>query len=87
MTRYRMRIVALGDKLFNDGVYLKSFDFEAHNGQGEAEFTKDKAAAKTFASIQEAFSYWVTVPECKPFREDGRPNKPLTATTVEFEKS
>lgn len=67
-----------------DGQYLKSFDFEAGNGCGEGEFTPVKALAMRFADLQEAMAYLKTTPACQPTRSDGRPNRPLTATTWEI---
>jgi hypothetical protein len=70
-----------------DGLYLKAFDFEAENGRGWAEFTAKRKEAKVFPTIQDAFAFRTTVPKCKPLREDGLPNRPLTACTIEFEQT
>ena len=66
------------------GQFLKSMDFEAYNGRGYAEWTDDLSKALRFATNGDAWEFWVTVPKCKPIREDGRPNKPLTSTTIEI---
>lgn len=68
------------------GQYLKSFDFDAYNGQGFGEFTGNKEDALTFASPVEAFNFWNTQSTVKPRRDsDGRQNRPLTSTTIELE--
>lgn len=87
MPRYKL-IVAMG---FANGApcpimgqYLKAFDFDAHDGRGFGEFTRDPAKAMKFASIGEATAFWKTPSKVRPLREDGRPNRPLAATTITF---
>lgn len=75
---------AFGNPTGFEGQYLMAFDFEAHDGQGLIDMTPDQAQAKVFADLAEAFAYAHTSPECKPTRDDGKPNRPLTATTWEF---
>lgn len=75
---------AFGNATPADGQYLKDFDFEAHDGQGEITMTPDIAEAKGFADFPEAHAFWKRSPECRPTRPDGKPNRPLTATTWEF---
>ena len=67
-----------------DGQYLKEFDFEAHDGRGEIVMTPDPNEAMRFPGMPEAFAFYHTQPLCKPLRDDGKPNKPLTATHWEF---
>jgi hypothetical protein len=76
---------ANGYDLPGDGAYLKDFDFEAFNGQGSIALTLDIQKAKRFFSLKEAFDYVRTSPKTKPFREDGQPNRPLTASNWEFQ--
>ena len=64
------------------GQYLEAFDFEAHNGRGFGQFTTDLAHAMKFSSHIEALEYWRTQSHTQPFRTDGKPNRPLTSTTV-----
>jgi hypothetical protein len=68
------------------GQYLKSFDFEAENGLGFGVFTTRIEEALAFPSIVEASEFWKRQSKVKPRRTDGRPNRPLTATTVTFER-
>lgn len=64
-----------------DGQYLKEFDFEALDGQGSCDLTRDLREAKRFPTIKEAMEFRLRSPDCKPIREDGLPNRPLTATS------
>lgn len=45
----------------------------------------DPERAMAFASFDEAVLYWQRQSERTPLRPDGRPNRPLTAFTVEIE--
>lgn len=67
------------------GQYLQSFNHLAHGGRGEAVFTPERGKAMRFATVQEAMAYWQQVHPLIPTRTDGRPNKPLTAFSVELE--
>lgn len=73
-----------GHRLPGDGQYLKSFDFEAHDGRGEITMTPNIGEAMKFSTFVEAWEFWHTVPKCKPLRDDGEPNRPLTAANWEF---
>jgi hypothetical protein len=64
--------------------YLKAFNIEAHDGRGEADWTEDPTEAMQFDSSAEAMRVWNTQSEVRPLRQDGKPNKPLTAFTVEL---
>lgn len=66
-----------------DGWYLRSFDFEAYEGRGDAVFTKSQRHAMRFDDLQAALDFRNRQPECCPLRPDGLPNRPMTATTWE----
>jgi hypothetical protein len=68
------------------GQWLKSYDPEAHDGQGDAVFTDKIQEAWVFSSMTDALATWRAVPKARPFRPDGKPNRPLTTFTVEFSK-
>lgn len=68
------------------GQWLKSFDHEAHNGLGDGVFTAEPSRAMRFDSFAEALEFWKKVPLCNPMRPDGKPNRPLSATTVTFDE-
>jgi hypothetical protein len=66
--------------------FVKACDFEAHGGRGFVEFTPDESAALSFNSVNEAIEFWRTQSEVRPLRPDGKPNRPLTAYTVEVKQ-
>jgi hypothetical protein len=37
-----------------------------------------------FEAMSDAFILWRTIPQSRPVREDGAPNRPLTAFSVEI---
>jgi hypothetical protein len=83
----RARLVELASAASKDGklemgTYLKSFDVDAHDGRGEAAFTDDLREAMKFSSAEDALSAWKTQSKVRPRREDGQPNRPLTAFTI-----
>ncbi|MFL5302733.1 MAG: hypothetical protein ACJ79R_20575 [Anaeromyxobacteraceae bacterium] len=67
-----------------DGQYLARFDPEAHGGDGYVEGTKDPSRALRFESWEAAFHCWQRQSVSKPLRGDGKPNRPLSAFTVEI---
>jgi hypothetical protein len=74
-----------GTRLPDDGKFMKSFDFEAFDGQGEAAMTKDIHDALKFETLEAALEFRNRSPKCKPLRRDGLPNRPLTSTNWLFE--
>lgn len=54
---------------------------------GATRLTIHRDRAKRFPSFIDASAAWNTVSKRCPLRPDGRPNKPLTAFTVEFENA
>jgi len=66
------------------GQYLKHYDPEAHEGRGFATWTDEEDQALEFADATEAFEFYNQVPPNRPVREDGQPNRPLTAFSVEI---
>lgn len=68
----------------HEGQYLEAFDFEHGDGVGWGEFTSDPVKAKRFDDTVAAMTFWKIVPTCRPLREDGKPNRPLTALCVEI---
>ena len=64
--------------------YLKTCDFEAHNGRGSVTFTDNIHEAMRFTNRARAMLYWKTQSETVPYRPDGKPNRPLTAYHVEI---
>lgn len=65
------------------GSFLKSYDVEAYDGRGTAEWTGDVTQAMHFESLLGVLQCWRTVSRTRPRRADGEPNRPLTAFHVE----
>lgn len=65
------------------GAWLESFDVDAHDGRGAATFTRDPSRALRFADHRAALATWKTRSRVRPWRDDGKPNRPLTAYTCE----
>ena len=66
--------------------WLQSFEPEANEGRGAIHFTLDASEAMEFASVEAATAFINTVPESRPMRDDGEPNRPLTGFTVTVEQ-
>lgn len=65
------------------GLLLRAFDPEAFGGRGHADWTDNPAEALKFETSGEAWMLWRRRPFSRPVRPDGRPNRPLTAFTIE----
>ena len=66
--------------------YVVDCDVSDPTGRGVATFTKDIDEAKPFDSVLDALSFWRRQHTEVPLREDGKPNRPLTAWTVELRR-
>ena len=73
---------ASGNRCPHAGLFVETFDFEAYDGAGFGTFTSNPQLAMQFADHEAAFAFWKTMPKCKRVRDDGRPNRPMTASTV-----
>lgn len=69
-----------------EGQYVKSYQASGGFGHGFIETTDDIAKALKFADVGEALECWRAVSTTHPLRPDGKPNRPLTAFTVEVVK-
>lgn len=65
------------------GLYVVDCDVDAHGGRGEANFTADIGQAKKFEDSEHALIFYRRTSTIMPIRPDGRPNRPLTAYTIE----
>lgn len=65
------------------GRWLVSWDFEAREGRGDGQFSEDRSLAMKFDSVMELLEFWKTQCTSVPKRPDGRPNRSLTAYTVQ----
>lgn len=74
---------ANGGKSQYDGQYLTTYDPDWGDGLGRVWTSPRIGDAIQFSSIAEALNLWKKQSTVKPLREDGRPNRPMTALTVE----
>jgi len=85
---YAIFVLGMGGQAAQEGGpaqgWLTVADVEAHGGRGWAEMSTDQAKALTFASPADAFEFWRRQSRTRPVRPDGKPNRPLTAFTVEI---
>lgn len=65
------------------GAYLVEYDPDAHDGRGGATWTEHLMWARRFDDAAAALEFWRQPSTVRPTREDGEPNRPLTAFTVE----
>ena len=63
--------------------YVKDWQVDAIDGAGLV-LTQEPSEAKIYRDAREAYLAWRAVPARHPTRFDGRPNRPLTAFTVEI---
>jgi hypothetical protein len=63
--------------------WLQSFDANANGGRGSLVMTKKRSEAMRFDSIGAVMECWQTQSTVVPLRTDGKPNRPLTAYTIE----
>lgn len=62
------------------GCYIQSFDHDADDGRGSCVGTRDVRRALRFESPARALEFIRRQSTVRPLREDGQPNRPLTAT-------
>jgi hypothetical protein len=65
--------------------YITWYDPEAYDGRGDVRLSPHAKDAKQFADRVEALKFWQQIPKCRPRRDDGKPNRPLTAFSVWIE--
>lgn len=66
------------------GAWLKSYTPDSHGGRGSATWTMNADEALKFEDAKEAIAFYRLQSVVKPWREDGKANRPLTAFTVEI---
>lgn len=74
---------ANGQDMPHAGTFLRGFDFDAHDGVGQLDCTPHLHMAKVFEGVAGVMEFWKTQSTVRPLREDGKPNRPLTAATIQ----
>lgn len=80
--KYRLWVLATADGAPVNG-WLVDCDVDARDGFGSFVFSVTAADAKVFDNFIDAMEFWRRPSSVRPRRQDGRPNRPLTAYTVE----
>ena len=75
-------VIQILDDGFNYGRYVKRYDPDYMGGRGRVWSSAEPKDAIQFGSFLEATEFWRQPSKVKPLREDGKPNRPLTAFTV-----
>lgn len=88
--KYALKIVPLTFSTEHDNEYIKSFDpyhpDEFNLGNGLLITTKSLKDAKMFDTPMEAMEFWKQQSPTVPLRTDGKPNRPLTAFSIEMKR-
>lgn len=77
---------ATGERRIEDGMYVAKYDPNGRNGRGDVVFTPEPEGALKFATAKDVLDFYQQVSTTHPLRPDGKPNRPLTAYTVEIVK-
>jgi hypothetical protein len=68
-----------------EGEWVVEYDPDFAGGRGAVRSDPDPRKAKRFASFEDAWAYARQSSTARPLREDGRPNRPLTAYSMLFD--
>lgn len=63
--------------------FIQAFDLDFMDGIGKAVLTEDVGQALTFPDLPALMNAWRATSAVRPVRPDGKPNRPLTAFTIE----
>src|SRR5215468_8311401 len=64
--------------------YVSAFDPEFADGRGGITFSSHRSKALRWRDFLEACDAWRTQSKKKPVREDGKPNRPMTAYSIQI---
>lgn len=88
MTEYLMRVIGVAGYGYDgalevpDPAYVAEVDLEFAHGRGRARLTENRSEAIRYPSKAAVFEAWRASPESRPVRDDGKPNRPLTAYSI-----
>jgi hypothetical protein len=81
---HRIRIIGARNWEFAEPTYLKSYDPDGNDGHGDIELTNISSEAKQFEPGT-TMDEWMKISTTRPLRPDGKPNRPLSAYTIQTE--
>jgi hypothetical protein len=70
-----------------DGHYLQWYDPEGNAGNGDVRITPFREHAARFPDIDAVLRLYRAVQKCRPLRDDGKPNRPLSAFTLDVQQA
>jgi hypothetical protein len=73
----------LSGETLDSGCWLAEYDPDAEDGAGRIMGTLDPSAALRFPDLGAALEEWKRPSTTHPLRRDGKPNRPLSAFTVQ----
>jgi len=82
---YRIKIIADRHGFYHPPQYLLSIDVDFAGGIGLARLTRNPDDALVFPDLASLMETWKARSTVRPWRLDGKPNRPLTAYTIEPE--
>lgn len=74
-----------GIEWLDEPLYVERFDVDYAGGMGAAWLTTEVAKAQVFPNLPTLFEAWRKQSTVRPLRDDGKPNRPLTAYSIEPE--
>lgn len=80
---YVLQVVALGSAPLHSSEFVGWYDVDARDGRGVVHLVHHVDQALQFPNAGAALAAWRTRSTVRPTRDDGKPNRPLTAYTVE----
>jgi hypothetical protein len=87
---YGIKLLAIGHAQIDPPEWVVAFEPDSSQTDpptyptGTTDSDPDPGKAKRFLSFAEAAEFWKTQSKTVPYRPDGKPNRPLTAFTVEI---
>ena len=79
------KAAALGELVKGD--YLKWSNPDARDGYGDDGWTPNLSHARKFETFEDAAACWQAQSTIRPYRDDGKPNRPMTAYSVSIEQA
>lgn len=83
---FAIKIIEAGSEPELEGRFIEEYDVTSldHKGAGRLRTTLDQRLALRFCCHGHALQFYIQDSPTVPFRTDGKPNRPLTAYTVEI---
>jgi hypothetical protein len=78
-----LRVAAPEIRVPFEGEYLRTYS-DSVDGIRRMTTTSDIRQAQSFPSFDAALAFWQQQSQCVPLRPDNKPNRPLTAFTVDI---